>query len=341
VIFEARSEHTAEGDDPAVMLSLDKVVTHEYIRVAGIDKAHVNMLAALDEDLPPILVQRSTMRVIDGVHRLKAAELRGDTHIRARLLDLDHQAAFLKSVAANIAHGLPLSLADRKAAAARMIALYPFWSDRSLGRACGLSGKTISALRAPSPDGGPERRIGLDGRSRPMDSGRGRRIARELLRTRPDASMRQIAQEAGVSPGTVRKVRDSMRAETTSRAVTNGESSIPVIGTRSVPMASARAGRALSGPRRSASITGAAATDCDPQRILQNLRQDPSLIYRAKGRDLLRLLQPQPVLTMGQKVIDMIPSHCLPSVAALTRHYAQEWAMLTALLESRARRDAA
>jgi ParB-like chromosome segregation protein Spo0J len=338
-----------DNDAAAVELTLGEIVTGEHVRVAGINADHVQTLANSDGEFPPILVQRGTMRVIDGIHRLKAAELRGDTHIRVLLLDVDDQAAFMASVAANIAHGLPLSLSDRKAAAARMAALYPHWSDRALGRACGLSGKTISALqvRSTATNGQPERRIGLDGRSRPVDSGARRRIARDLLSTRPEMSLREVAREAGISHGTVRKVRDSLRGEL-SPAPVDGGVPAPVFAARPAeslppvrPSQARRPANTQSLSARAAVAAQAGRADSDPEHILHSLRQDPALIYRAHGRDLLRLLQRRPVLAMGQDVIDAIPSHCLPAIAALARHYANEWAALTGMLESRAGADAA
>jgi hypothetical protein len=46
-------------------------------RLNGEDKAHIARLAEMDTPLPPILVDRRTMRVIDGMHRLMAASLLG------------------------------------------------------------------------------------------------------------------------------------------------------------------------------------------------------------------------------------------------------------------------
>src|SRR3981081_155007 len=90
------------------------------------------MLAEASGALPPIMVHRPTMRVIDGVHRVRAALLNGITEIEGRLLDWDENAAFILAVTANIAHGLPLNPADRAAAAARIIACQPLWSDRAV-----------------------------------------------------------------------------------------------------------------------------------------------------------------------------------------------------------------
>ncbi|RQX33168.1 hypothetical protein DLJ57_19775, partial [Micromonospora chalcea] len=115
-------------------------------RLAGENVEHIRLLAAM-HDLPPILVQRGTMRVIDGMHRLRAAKLRGDETVRVTFFDGDDAAAFLLSVDANIKHGLPLSRADREAAATRILRLYPQWSDRAVAAAAGLSPTTVSGIR--------------------------------------------------------------------------------------------------------------------------------------------------------------------------------------------------
>ncbi len=44
--------------------------------------AHARSLAQTEADLPPIVVHRTTTRVIDGMHRLTAAGLRGEREIR-------------------------------------------------------------------------------------------------------------------------------------------------------------------------------------------------------------------------------------------------------------------
>jgi ParB-like chromosome segregation protein Spo0J len=51
------------------------------------------------------------MRVIDGIHRVEAAKLRGAKEIEARLFDGDESASYVLAVQANVTHGLPLSRA--------------------------------------------------------------------------------------------------------------------------------------------------------------------------------------------------------------------------------------
>ncbi|MFC7843754.1 transcriptional regulator, partial [Streptomyces sp. NPDC057382] len=90
------------------------------------------------------------MTVIDGVHRLRAVERSGATHISAVLFNGDERQAFLLAVKLNSNHGLPLSLADRKAAALHLLADFPEWSNRRLAGVVGLSDKTVAALRQRS-----------------------------------------------------------------------------------------------------------------------------------------------------------------------------------------------
>src|SRR5579862_6566295 len=84
-------------------------------RRSGPDLEHIRALAESDDPLPPILIQRSTMSVIDGMHRVLAAKMRGQEEIEARLIDGDQAICFVMAVSVNVKHGLPLSLDDRKA----------------------------------------------------------------------------------------------------------------------------------------------------------------------------------------------------------------------------------
>ncbi|MGI5350704.1 ParB/RepB/Spo0J family partition protein [Streptomyces sp. CA-250714] len=197
-----------EGTD-TVELPLDALKAADSPRANGEDTAHTRALAETDAALPPILVHRHTMRVIDGMHRLRAAELRGAETITARFFDGDENAAFVLAVKSNVAHGLPLSLADRKAAALRIVTSHPQWSDRMIADATGLAHKTVGAIRRRLDGGGsqPVARVGRDGRVRPLSSGDGRLRASELLKKSPHATSEEIGLAAGISPTTVKDVR--------------------------------------------------------------------------------------------------------------------------------------
>ncbi|MDQ2877154.1 MAG: ParB N-terminal domain-containing protein, partial [Actinomycetota bacterium] len=177
-------------------------------RLAGANEGHARALAEMDE-LPPILVDRQTMRIIDGVHRVRAAVLRGQTTINAIFAEGHADDLFLLAVTLNTRHGLPLSLADRKAAALRIVSSRPDWSDHAIADAAGLAATTIAGIRRQCSTGASVQsntRLGRDGRVRPVDGTEGRRRATAEVLAHPGASIREVAQAAGVSLGTAHDV---------------------------------------------------------------------------------------------------------------------------------------
>ncbi|MFH8608887.1 ParB/RepB/Spo0J family partition protein [Streptomyces sp. NPDC018029] len=188
---------------------MDQLWSADSPRLVGENVDHIRVLAESGADLPPILVHRSTMRVIDGMHRLRATVLRGEREIAVRFLDGHESDVFIVAVQANTTHGLPLSRADRNAAATRIIHSHPQWSDRMIASFAGLSPKTVGSIRRRLGDDLPAApvRIGRDGRTRPVDSSGVRAVTGEFIRTHPDATLRQIAGAAGVSRATARDVR--------------------------------------------------------------------------------------------------------------------------------------
>jgi ParB-like chromosome segregation protein Spo0J len=284
-----------------------------YIRIDGINDEHVRLLMNCPDTLPPLLIQKSTLRVIDGMHRLRAAQAAGRTEIQAQLLDVDDREAFLHGVGANISHGLPLTLADRRAAARKVLELHPEWSDRAIGKASGLSGKTVGALRASDGVGtAPAQRIGMDGRVRPVNAAVSRRAAHELLATEPDTPLREIARRVGAAPGTVRKVREDLERTTSSGTTTPAAQAVD------------------------ACPANSRLTMAHVDAILAKLRQDPALKYRDSGRGLLRLLHQRPACALSPDVMDDIPAHCAAKVAELARIYALEWMEIAGKLEDTA-----
>jgi len=272
-----------------------------YPRLGGIDNDHVRVLAESSMPLPPILVQRS-MRVIDGLHRVYATRLRGKSHIEAVVLDESDTYAYVRSLTANIAHGLPLTLRDRKAAAQRLLRIYPDKSDRAVARLVGLSGKTIGALRQSLDDlPQPAARMGQDGRVRPADSTERRRLAAKIMAEHPGTSLREIAGVTGLSASTVSTIRRHLRSSgSTGTAVER-----------------------RSHPER-VDIIG---PDPDPHQTLSDLMRDPSLRYTDVGRTLLRWLHRHPVIDgqSWQDLISAIPPHCLPAMVRLSRRFANYW----------------
>jgi ParB-like chromosome segregation protein Spo0J len=283
------------------------------------------MLAEAGQKWPPILVDRRTMRVIDGMHRLRAAQLRGDEGIEVKFFDGTAAAAFVCSVEANTAHGLPLSLADRRAAATRIVGSHPQWSDRVVGKIAGLSDKVVAAIRrSTSEDPQLNGRTGLDGRVRPLNCAEGRRIASQIISSRPDAPLRQVAQEAGISPATVRDVRERLR---------RGEDPVPDaqrLERRKVVHDQAGTGR-----RQHASGL------VDQAAILRSLQRDPSLRFTDSGKSLLRWLTAHAVrIEDCDELIGSIPPHGASLVIALARSWAETWHQFAEQLEQYSRTTA-
>lgn len=305
----------AEGDSP---------------RLAGEDAEHVKLLAAIDGPLPPVLVHRPTMRVVDGMHRLRAARLRGDETIGVVYLDCGDEDVFVGAVQANIRHGKPLTLADREAAAARIVQSHPRSSDRAIAAIAGLAPHTVATIRRrlTSGDDQAESRVGRDGRVRPMHSAEARRKASAFLQANPDASLRQVARATGLSPTTVRDVRDRMR---------RGDDPVP-----SGPRRRIEGVRAVhKGPNATVGRGRFGAVASDHRRLLQDLNRDPSLRFSESGRALLRWLSSKSAgPDEGVELIDMMPPHCTYVVAEVARGIAEEWSAFADRLEQRQRSSA-
>lgn len=173
------------------------------------DESHVQVLAETIDHLPPILVHRATMTIIDGAHHFLAALRVNRPTISVRFFDGDDDAAYVEAVRHNIAHGRPLTIGEREGAAARIIASHPDWSDRRIAAVCGLSAKTVARSRARATAAPPQSsgRVGQDGRRRPSDPGSSRADIALFLRRHPEASVRSVARLTGSSQATVRDVR--------------------------------------------------------------------------------------------------------------------------------------
>ena len=192
-----------------VAVDLDQIHLGEGVRVDGTDAAHVRTLADSPLPLPPVILHRPSMRVVDGVHRVLAARQRGDSRIPAVFVDGSDIEAFVLAVRLNSRHGLPLNRKDRRAAVERIVSRHPEWSDRRIAVLAGVSPKTVASVRNCSTEEVPQMtaRLGQDGRVRPVDTAEGRLQAAEELRRRPVASVREIAAVTGIAPGTVSDVR--------------------------------------------------------------------------------------------------------------------------------------
>ncbi len=310
---------------PIELTHIKQLLTSDSPRLEGVNREHVRVLAESGQEFLPIIVQRGTMRVIDGVHRVAAAVMRGEQYVKVCYFDGTDDNAFLLAVIANARHGLPLSLADRTAAAARIVLTHPDWSDRAIGAAVGLAHKTVAAvrLRVQQEDGTGVKRRGRDGRLRPVSAAQGRLRAAEMLARNPGATLQELSAAAGIALATAKDVRDRVR---------RGDD----------PLAS-RQRSALSdwhvaGDPEEARATAEIERACRYlHTILHSLQRDPSLWQNELGRKVLRMLGSHSLSSEEwQLFISTAPLHCSAALAAAVRNCNEYLAEVERLLQRQA-----
>ena len=299
---------------PEAVVPISRLAPGFHLRAAGISPARVRLLAdaAGSVRLVSILVQRSGSRIIDGLHRVVAAKLRGERQIRARIVDCTDQEALLIAIRSNILHGLPLSRPDRISAAQRIRAARPDWSDQTIATITGLGAETIRSLPGQAAGQAPfnGKRLGRDGQRRSPAALEGRRRAAGYLCANPDAPIRQVAREADVSVGTARNVRAAMPRG-------QGEVIPP---TASPPTAAAlRDTQAPSWPA-----------------LRGKLSSDPALRYTDDGRAFLRWLALHAMLEEEWlEFIDVIPLHWMRDVSQLADDMSRQWRQFAVAIRKR------
>jgi len=300
-------------DLPVESVQIAALLRDDTPRLAGEDAEHVQVLAQMAERLPPIVVHRPTMRVLDGFHRLRAAELRGEKAIDARLFDGDERQGFLLAVHSNIAHGLPLSLGDRKAAAVRILTGFPQGSDRAVAAVVVLDHKTVGALRRSASGEIPQltTRVGLDGKTR-----RDGKSALGMASTPNRHGPRDITTEAASGPSYAVNSTPPLADWANDRATTRH----PRHGTREAP------GRTTSfWPSSRASFAAQ----------VERLARDPSLRFTESGRALVRLLRIHSLSEEAWlKIEGTVPDHTRLAVAACARACSEVWRRLAERLEA-------
>ncbi|WP_435174719.1 ParB/RepB/Spo0J family partition protein [Actinacidiphila sp. bgisy145] len=284
-------------------------------RLEGIDRNHVRSLVATEGKLPPIIVHRPTMKVVDGMHRLHVARLNGQREVEVRYFDGSEWEAFLLAVELNMRHGLPLTLSDRKKSAMKILEGCPEWSDRGIAARTGLSGKTVGALRRKAAGRIAQApvRVGRDGRARPLhreESGRaavglppGRSAdpPAELLAGRPVGPAREQLGAALPAP----------RSRFAPRLV-GGERADGAAVSRPGALSAAPAAHALGGY-------------ADPDTQLASLKRDPALKYSKDGREMIRWLETHVVRDADLGLVLQAPAHQARKIAVLARACAANW----------------
>ncbi|GAA2477629.1 hypothetical protein GCM10010276_12330 [Streptomyces longisporus] len=250
-----------------------------------------------------------------------AASLKGQEIIDVEFFDGSREDAFLKAVEANVEHGLPLTQADRTAAALRILKSHPDMSDRAIAKSTGLGARAVAELRRSS-DSVPKTdfRVGRDGRVRPLNGAKGRLRAAELIKDNPDASLRQVARMAGVSPATALDVRRRLER-----------------GDEPVPCPQPAVGVEAESLRDDCPVQNLSEVGPQSTATLEKLMRDPSLRQSELGRRLLRMFREN---VLGAKdmtdIVASVPSHCIELIIQLSRHNSLIWDEFAQELKRRA-----
>jgi len=153
------STHTETG---IVRIPIDRIFPDEWCqpRLKGLEEKHVKLLLTSDPDAwPPLVVtpEEDGYAIVDGFHRYEAAWRLGLKDLRCQVKS---SAGYPEAFEANVRHGLPLSLEDRKAYAKW---LYEYerpngerLSYREIGRRCCLSHHTVKAAISGENVGGQD-----------------------------------------------------------------------------------------------------------------------------------------------------------------------------------------
>jgi ParB-like chromosome segregation protein Spo0J len=206
----------AGREDRVVRVAIGTLRPGPAVRQEGLNEAHMAALAELAGAWPPLLVTPSG-RIVDGHYRYRAACRLGISHLDCVIFDGDDDAAFVEAVSRNVHCGLPLSVRERKNAAARILRHHADWSNRKIGRLCGLAHETVGRLRGSLPcQGGDIDHVdnadgaNLISRAERAASTRTRIVA--AIEANPSASLRQLARVVGTTHETVRTVRRRLDA---------------------------------------------------------------------------------------------------------------------------------
>lgn len=318
------SEYLLDEHRAGFAVALGNLSPGDRVRSSGMDDAHVRVLMETADRWPPILVWGDDCLVVDGAHRVEAARRLGHTSIRASRFQGSRDDAFVESVRRNVDHGLPLTAADRRRAALRVLTRHVEWSDRRIASLCGLSGKTVARLRDKGAGSNGdsvvidlERRVGRDGKARPVQSGEIRERIRKALEQNPTGSLRTIAAMAGASPETVRTVRCRLAAHQSAGLVRRSTL---------VPPASHS-----DGPE-----TSVAAATPDRGKV-DTWVADPAITGSEAGTDFANWFTSNQVGDEWHNFIWAIPLGRLYDVVDEARRRAMIWTSFASVLESRTR----
>jgi hypothetical protein len=325
--------YSFDDSTSATDLELDRLGSGDAVRSGGLDEDHVRLLMETADQWPPIVVWGADNLVVDGAHRVAAARRLGERTIMATRFVGSRDEAFVESVRRNVDHGLPLSIADRRRASLRVLSHHPEWSDRRIASLCGLSGKTIARLRRDDVGAmaghsvviGMDRRVGRDGKARPVQSGEVRDRIQRALEENPTGSLRVIAALAGASPETVRAVRARMNDPE--------QQAHPVDQPRPHPMPEARLHGLPTLPIPPFGLADLVTDDETPDRW----SGDPALLTCGDGGEFADWFAANRVGEEWHRFVWTVPIGRVYDVVDEARRRATAWTSFASLLEARTR----
>lgn len=133
-------------------LGLDRLLIRPelQVRVSGLDRDHVRLLAEDPDAWPPLQAVEigGQLVLIDGAHRYAAAQELGLKSVPVEILEVTDDGDLRKMAwEANRRHGRPLSLADRRNEAERILRVTPAVSNLEIHDRVGLAPTTIATIR--------------------------------------------------------------------------------------------------------------------------------------------------------------------------------------------------
>ena len=155
------------------------------------------------DDFPPVTVYFDGKRywLSDGFHRTAAYQKAGAIEVQAEVRQGDKRAAVLHSVGVNAQHGLRRTNADKRRAV--MVLLddpeWAAWSDREIGRRCGVHHNTVSGLRPSGEKRQIEKTVERDGKTYTMNT---EKIGSSKTEDKPKPEETSAAPEASAPTST-------------------------------------------------------------------------------------------------------------------------------------------
>jgi hypothetical protein len=169
---ETRAGHPSERGE-RVQLAIESVDRRaaDWPRLAT-DADRVAYFREVFDDLPPIVVEAGSNRLIDGWHRVEAALALGRELIAAEAILAPPDGILAASLGYAARTAKPLTRAERRRAIELLLREQPARSDRWLASIAGVSPASVASIRAELEFRGQvtaaEQRVGRDGRERSL-----------------------------------------------------------------------------------------------------------------------------------------------------------------------------